>query len=64
MQIVWDLISISPKSLDDMSEDEIRNIVKEALEVYGHRGASKQVPKTTVECNFKEPTMVSNNGVK
>lgn len=50
--IVWDLISITPKSIENVSEDEIRNIVKEALEVYGESGASWQVPNTTVECNF------------
>jgi len=52
MLIEWDLISIKPKSLEDVSEEKITNLVKEALEVYGHRGASKQVPNTTVKCNF------------
>lgn len=52
MLIVWDLISITPKSIENVSEEEIKNLVKEALEVYGEDGASWQVPNTTVECRF------------
>lgn len=50
--IELDLISITPKSLDNVNAEEIKKLVKEALEVYGFRGVSKQVPNTTVKCNF------------
>ncbi len=52
MLVVWDLLSISPKSLEDVSEDEIKNIVKEALDVFGYGGQGLEVPNTTVQCNF------------
>jgi len=52
---VWDLISMSPEYIKDANEDELKNILKEALTVYGHYGVLNEpllIENTIVKCNW------------
>ena len=52
--IVWMLDRISPESIKDLSSEEIIELVKEALDVYGTRGIKTPVPfeNIVVTCKF------------
>lgn len=49
----WIFLSITPESLDDISNKELRNIIKEALDVYGTRGMSSQVDRKDINLTFE-----------
>ena len=51
--IVWKLLSLSPSSLDTLSNKEMIKILEEALQVYGYMGIHNQKPNTTVELRVK-----------
>ena len=48
-RIVWSLVKVDKPSEIGISESDIFEIIKEALIVYGYRGAKKQLPNTVVE---------------
>ncbi|MES9814882.1 MAG: hypothetical protein ABW159_18735, partial [Candidatus Thiodiazotropha sp.] len=48
----WELVGIHPQNNLGKTQNEIINILKEALTAYGHLGVHKQVPNTVVEFNF------------
>ena len=50
---VWKLLSLSPNSLDNLSNEEMIRILQEALQVYGYMGIRNQKPNTTVELRVK-----------
>jgi len=47
--IFWKILEISPQCSSKASEDELLNLIMDALIVYGHRGALRQVPNTVVK---------------
>jgi hypothetical protein len=49
---VWELVAIKPEQLADTSREAIIKILKEALAIYGYRGAHSQIPNTIVEFKF------------
>lgn len=51
--IYWRILEITPISLFFDKENEIINAVKDAVAVYGHRGALLQIPNTVVEFDTK-----------
>jgi hypothetical protein len=50
--IVWDLISIKPDHLHQMAREQVIEVLKEALTVFGYDGARKQIPNTIVKFGF------------
>ena len=51
--MAWKLLSLSPSSLDTLSNKEMIKILEEALQVYGYWGIHEQKPNTTVELRVK-----------
>lgn len=49
----WIFLSITPESLDDISNKELRNIIKEALDVYGTDGISSLVDRKDINLTFE-----------
>jgi len=52
---VWDLISMTPEHTKDASEDKLKNLLQEALVVYGSSGVLNEpllIENTIVECNW------------
>ncbi len=49
----WIFLSVTPEFLDDVSNKELKNIIKEALDVYGTRGMSSQVDRKNIELTFE-----------
>ena len=52
---VWDLLSIKPTHTQDTTKEELKQIIKEALIVYGRAGARNKpllVENTLVQCNW------------
>ncbi len=49
----WIFLSITPESLNDVSNKELRDIIKEALDVYGTNGIASQVEKQNIEFRFE-----------
>ena len=49
----WIFLSITPESLNDVSNKELKNIIKEALDVYGTRGMSSQVDRKDINLTFE-----------
>ena len=49
----WIFLSITPESLDDISNKELRNIIKEALDVYGTNGISSLVDRKDINLTFE-----------
>ena len=49
----WIFLSVTPEFLDDVSNKELKNIIKEALDVYGTRGISSQVDRKNIELTFE-----------
>ena len=45
----WRLLSITPEFLEDVSNKELRNIIKEVLDIYGESGISSLVDRRNVE---------------
>ena len=52
--VVWTLDRITPQSLEELTYEEIMEMVKEALNVYGTRGIKTPVPfeNIVVTCKF------------
>ncbi len=50
---VWELVSISPESIDGVSNKVLKEIIKEALNVYGESGVSSMVANEDVEIEFR-----------
>lgn len=51
-RIIWDLIDIDLSQFVGTPEDKILSVLREALLIYGYRGANRQVPNTVVEFTF------------
>ncbi len=49
----WIFLSITPESLNDVSNKELRNIIKEALDAYGTNGIASQVEKQNIKFRFE-----------
>ena len=49
----WIFLSITPESLNDVSNKKLKNIIKEALEVYGTNGISSLVDRKNLELTFE-----------
>ncbi len=45
----WRFLSVTPESLDSVSNKELRDIIKEALDIYGESGISSLVDRKNVE---------------
>jgi RNase P/RNase MRP subunit POP5 len=45
----WRFLSVTPESLDGVSNKELRDIIKEALDIYGESGISSLVDRKNVE---------------
>ncbi|MCP4970993.1 MAG: hypothetical protein GY932_10405 [Arcobacter sp.] len=50
---IWELVSISPESIDGVSNKALKEIIKEALNVYGQFGVKSRVPNEDVEIEFR-----------
>ena len=50
--IVWNLISFKPVDLYKISREEVIQLLKDALNVYGYAGARRQIEHTIVKFNF------------
>ena len=50
---VWDLVSLTPSSVDRVSEEELKTIIKEALDVYGLRGMGAAIDRKDMNIIFK-----------
>lgn len=48
----WELVEIFGPQTCDVSEDEIKNVLKEALLVYGYAGIYRQIPNYVVTFRF------------
>jgi hypothetical protein len=48
----WEILSISPGSFDDVSMQEIVDIVTVAMVAYGYAGVRKQLPSTQVTVKY------------
>ena len=51
-RIVWELLAINTSQLPQVPREHVIGILKEALTVFGHRGAHRQVPNTVVQFSF------------
>jgi len=52
---VWDLLSMRPEHTQDVNENELKSILKEALTTYGNSGVYNRpllIENTIVECNW------------
>jgi hypothetical protein len=49
----WIFLSVTPESLENVSNKELKNIIKEALDVYGTDGISSLVDRKNVELTFE-----------
>ncbi len=49
--IIWNMEDISPK-LKGNEKDEVIDLLKEALTIYGYHGIREQIPNTIVSFNF------------
>ncbi|RXI43663.1 hypothetical protein CRU99_06945 [Malaciobacter mytili] len=50
---IWELVSIKPESLEDISNKELKELIKEALIVYGHQGMFSSVAQEDVNVVFR-----------
>jgi len=50
--IVWELESLSPNTINNIKSEEIKEVLKKALKTYGDNGIKWQVENTIVHCNF------------
>jgi hypothetical protein len=50
--IVWDFVSVRADKNCNVSQEEIFNLVREAMSVYGFGGILRQIPETVVSFNF------------
>lgn len=48
----WELVEIIRSQTSDVSEDDIKKVLKEALLVYGYEGAYMQIPNYEVTFSF------------
>jgi hypothetical protein len=51
-RVAWNLLEIDLSSVPEVPKEEIIRALREALVVYGYRGAYRQVPNTVVEFWF------------
>jgi hypothetical protein len=51
-RIVWELLELDTSQLPNVPRSEIIQVLKEALTVFGHHGAHRQIPSTVVEFKF------------
>ena len=49
----WDLVSLTPSSIDGVSEEELKTIIKEALDVYGENCMSSSIDRKDMNIIFK-----------